>query len=168
MPVTGMSVAGNRTSGFSAVELLCSIVIMTAVSISLLAVFSSSSNAVAEISANTQVDAELLRVIDRLHSELDFVDPDQVDLIDPKTVRFAAVTGWDGFQTTLGPARTLQLVGDELQLDGIVLLDGVVDMQMAVAADMLAIQLDIEAPYTRNGNTATVRRTTTMIHKFGS
>ena len=157
-----------RETGFTLVELMVVVALMSGITLALLTIFSSSETVVAEMNANAQADSELLRVMDRLQSELDFADPDSVVVLSPQAIRFSVVEGWDGSATVLGAPRSLALVGDRLVLDTTTLVTGVTGLNMNLTDDLLSIDLTIQTDYSEGAGTRTVTRDTVIVHRFGT
>lgn len=156
----------RRDGGFSLVELVVVSVILVTLSLSLLAVFSSSQVAVAEMNAGAVADAQLLRVIDRLHDELDFADLERVTLVDSRTLRFSVVEGWVGYAPLHGPERVISLASDELSIDGQVIVDGLIDPEMTLDGNRLEIEFTAQGEYLHNGAVEPVARRSVIVHRF--
>ena len=158
----------RREGGFTVIELIIVIVLFTALGLSLLSIFSSSGTAVAEMHAGADADVQLLRVIDRLHDELDFADPANVTLVDPQTLIYAVVEGWDGNAPILGPARQLTLGSGALAIDGQVIIAGLTDGEMSLSGDILEIELTTQGEYLHGGAVAPVERRSIVVHRLGN
>jgi prepilin-type N-terminal cleavage/methylation domain-containing protein len=153
-------------SGFTLIELLAVVVILAALSLSIASVFSSSQIAVAEMTADAAVDMSLLRLHERLDSELRFARLEDVDLIDSQTLLITTVVGWDGTSAILGTPRWFSLAKDQLMLDNTALIDGVTVLDMTLVGNELTIDLSVAVPFTVRGGTNVANRTSVIRHRF--
>ena len=156
----------RRDGGFTLIEMVIVTVLFLALSLALLSIFSSSGVAVAEMNAGADVDAQLLRVIDRLHDELDFADLEQVTLVDSRTLRFSVVEGWVGYAPLHGPERLLSLSSDALSIDGQVIVAGLAEGQMTLTGNRLEIEFTTQGEYLHGGTVGPVERRSVIVHRF--
>ena len=68
-----------KRRGFTLVEVMVVVAVMSTIGFVLLQIFTSSEVVMAEMTAGAEADARVLRTVDRLHQELEFADPDSIE-----------------------------------------------------------------------------------------
>ena len=81
------------------------------------------------------------RIVDTLRdAELESVTLSAAE--DADAVEFAEVEGWDGTSAILGSTRTLALVDDTVELDGVAIAGGVRELSFNLDDSLLSIALE--------------------------
>lgn len=157
-----------RVHGFTVVEMLVVTTVTALLAVGLLSVFSSSGEAFAELNADAEADALVLRTTDRLDDVLRYALPSSVDLRNATTISFSSSVGWDGFAPIPATPQWLFLNGDTLFLDNLALIDGVTFFEAAIDGSQLTITLEMSLPVGGAQTVDTVERRFVYRHLFTS
>ena len=145
--------------GFTLVEVMVVVAVMSTIGFVLLQIFTSSGVVMAEMTAGAEADARVLRTVDRLHQELEFADPDSIEASAGEGLRYRVVTGWESGAAVLGSERSITRAGDRLLHNGETLGVGITDFSVERGAEVLTLTVTFGVPYRAGGGEGLVERT---------
>jgi len=161
--------ARRRRGGFTVIELLVSVVVLSLLFVALGTCLASSIVAERETMASTIVDDLHRNVFDRLAFELRYaMNVSLTPAVNATSITYEPVTGWAGSSPVLDPAKTLQFAGGQILLDGAVIASGVSNLTMNLNGTLLTVVVDIDPATFGSGTDASeIRQLSALLRVKG-